>query len=84
MSRKRYKYKIVWVKPYDYFLLVCIGCRSKMNKQVLKTGESWWQNSDYRTRFWSKKQHKTEIWIKNDDLKIELDSTVDWKIVEIF
>ena len=55
-----------------------------MNKQVLKTGESWWQNSDYRTRFWSKKQHKTEIWIKNDDLKIELDSTVDWKIVEIF
>ena len=54
-----------------------------MEKQDLRAGESWWQNSSSTTiRLMSKKQKKTDIWIQKDGFKPG--SRLDWNILETF
>ena len=57
-------------------------CELKMDKQGLRAGESWWQNSN-RSKSKKQNENETEIWIGKDGFQTGvIGSRLGWKIVE--
>ena len=60
MDRKQNKNQFVWEKKYNSISLVWVStpCESKIEKQDLQAGETWWQNSNNTTSYIQERKNK--------------------------